>query len=72
MISGSFAQYAGDQLSELDFLFPAPIILALMLNEVRNSFYKRTIQSLVYIPIFILGIDLWPYVPHVLAIGGLV
>ena len=58
--------------SELDFLFPAPIILALMLNEVRNSFYKRTIQSLVYIPIFILGIDLWPYVPHVLAIGGLV
>ncbi|AYB46650.1 ABC transporter permease [Paenibacillus lautus] len=37
----------------LIFFFPAPIILALMLNEVRSSFYKRTIQSLVYIPHFL-------------------
>ncbi len=35
------------------FAFPAPIILALMLNEVRNSAFKRTIQTITYMPYFI-------------------
>ncbi len=35
------------------FAFPMPIILALMLNEVKNVFFKKTIQSIVYIPHFI-------------------
>jgi putative aldouronate transport system permease protein len=35
------------------FGFPAPIILALLLNEVRHSPYKRTIQTVTYIPHFI-------------------
>ncbi|WNR47097.1 ABC transporter permease [Paenibacillus roseipurpureus] len=35
------------------FGFPAPIILALLLNEVRHTFVKRTVQSLTYIPHFI-------------------
>lgn len=35
------------------FGFPAPIILALMLNEVRVEWYKRTLQNLLYIPHFI-------------------
>lgn len=35
------------------FFFPAPIILSLMLNEVRNSVLKRTVQSLIYIPHFL-------------------
>ncbi|OMF37277.1 protein lplB [Paenibacillus sp. FSL H8-0548] len=34
------------------FYFPVPIILALMLNEVRTSFFKRTFQTLVYLPHF--------------------
>jgi putative aldouronate transport system permease protein len=34
------------------FFFPIPIILALMLNEVRVSFFKRTFQTLVYLPHF--------------------
>jgi putative aldouronate transport system permease protein len=34
------------------FFFPIPIILALMLNEVRVSAFKRTIQTMVYIPHF--------------------
>jgi len=34
------------------FFFPIPIILALMLNEVRVSSFKRTIQTMVYIPHF--------------------
>lgn len=37
----------------LVFTFPAPIILALLLNEVKNALFKRTVQTLVYIPHFI-------------------
>ncbi len=37
----------------LVFYFPAPIILALMLNEVKNMAFKRVTQTLVYIPHFI-------------------
>ena len=33
--------------------FPAPIILALLLNEVRHSPFKRTIQTITYLPHFI-------------------
>jgi putative aldouronate transport system permease protein len=33
--------------------FPAPIILALMLNEVRNRTYKRVIQTISYLPHFL-------------------
>lgn len=33
--------------------FPIPIVLAFMLNEVRHSAYKRTIQSIVYLPHFL-------------------
>jgi putative aldouronate transport system permease protein len=33
--------------------FPGPIILAIMLNEVRNMMYKRSIQTLVYLPHFL-------------------
>ncbi len=33
--------------------FPMPVILALMLNEVHNKYYKRTVQTLLYLPHFI-------------------
>lgn len=33
--------------------FPAPILLALMLNELRSDSFKRVVQSVVYIPHFI-------------------
>src|SRR5699024_10463230 len=39
-------------LYDIIFFFPAPIILALLLNEIRINMYKRTIQTLVYIPHF--------------------
>ena len=35
------------------FGFPAPIILALMFNEVLNQTFKRTSQTIVYLPHFI-------------------
>ncbi|WP_041643920.1 ABC transporter permease [Mahella australiensis] len=34
------------------FGFPAPIILALMLNEVKSTAFKRTIQTVSYLPHF--------------------
>ena len=37
----------------LVFGFFAPIALALMLNEVRISWYKRTVQTVTYIPYFL-------------------
>lgn len=40
-------------LYKLIFLFPAPIILAIMINEVKNVFFKRTVQTIVYLPHFI-------------------
>ena len=36
----------------LAFGFPAPIILALMLNEMHSVLYKRVAQSIMYIPHF--------------------
>ncbi|MEM5776685.1 MAG: hypothetical protein AAGU05_16895, partial [Anaerolineaceae bacterium] len=33
--------------------FPAPILLALMLNEIRSVTYKRLVQTVTYIPHFI-------------------
>ncbi|MCS7463983.1 ABC transporter permease subunit [Paenibacillus doosanensis] len=35
------------------FAFPVPILLAILLNEVRVEWYKRMIQNLLYIPHFI-------------------
>lgn len=40
-------------LYNLVFFFPAPIILALLLNEVRINLFKRSIQTLIYVPHFI-------------------
>ena len=40
-------------LMNLLFFFPAPIILALLLNEVKNKLLKRSIQTMIYIPHFI-------------------
>lgn len=38
---------------QIVFAFPISIILALMLNELRNQMYKRFLQSVVYMPHFL-------------------
>jgi len=43
----------GIGLFELLVGFPVPIILALMINEVRLKFFKRTIQTVTYAPHFL-------------------
>lgn len=42
-------------LSALDivFAFPAPIIFALLMNELRNLRFKKTVQTITYMPYFI-------------------
>lgn len=40
-------------LLSLVFYFPLPIIVSLLLNEIKSQGYKRTIQTLVYIPHFV-------------------
>ena len=37
----------------LMFAFPAPIILALLINELRNRLFKRTVQTITYMPYFL-------------------
>lgn len=38
---------------QIIFAFPAPIVLALLLNEIRKAICKRTIQTIVYLPHFL-------------------
>ena len=39
--------------TSLIFSFPAPIILALLLNEVKSNGFKKTVQTITYLPHFI-------------------
>ena len=43
----------GINLKGLIFGFPAPIILALLLNEIKTGWFKRTVQTVTYLPHFI-------------------
>ena len=38
---------------DLLFSFPAPIILAIMLSEMKGAIYKRVSQTIIYLPYFI-------------------
>lgn len=40
-------------LLNLFFFFPMPILLALLLNEIKNRMMKKSIQTMIYIPHFI-------------------
>ncbi|MUG43509.1 ABC transporter permease [Paenibacillus woosongensis] len=40
-------------LYSLLFEFPAPILLALLINEVRHRLFKRVVQTITYMPYFI-------------------
>ncbi len=35
------------------FGFPLPIVFALLLNEVKNRYYKKTVQTITYMPYFV-------------------
>ena len=54
---GSFQTLFGNtmaiSLGSLAFSFPAPVMLALLLNEVRHVAFKRAAQTLMYLPHFL-------------------
>ena len=59
-------------LYDLVFGFPAPIILALMLNEMRNVRFKKAIQTITYLPHFISIVVIAGLVTNFLAPSGII
>lgn len=57
---------------ELIFGFPAPIILALLLNEIRVGAFKRTVQTISYLPHFISNIVIAGMLIDFLSYDGLI
>jgi len=54
------------------FSFPVPIILAIFLNEIRSSGYKRFAQSVSYLPHFISTVVVVGMMANFLAPDGLI
>ena len=54
------------------FGFPAPIILALLLNELRSVAYKRVMQTVMYLPHFVSWVIAAGLVMNLLASDGVV
>lgn len=57
---------------DLVFGFPAPIILALMLNEMKSVRFKKAIQTITYLPHFISIVVIAGLVTNFLAPSGLI
>lgn len=52
------------------FGFPAPIILAILLNELRSQTYKRTVQTILYFPHFLSWVFLGAMVVEFMSPGS--
>ena len=61
------------QLSFLNILFgfPAPIILALLINELRNQKFKRFVQTITYMPFFISMVVVAAIIRNYVSFGGI-
>lgn len=58
-------------LVSLVFSYPAPIIFALLLNEIRAKWFKRTVQTISYIPYFISVVVVVGMLAEFGSVGGL-
>jgi ABC-type polysaccharide transport system permease subunit len=56
--------------SNLILTFPAPIILALLLNELRSMVFKRTVQTISYLPHFISWVIILGFYKEMTSIDG--
>ena len=56
----------------LIFGFPAPIILALLLNELRISWFKRLVQTITYVPHFISIVIICGIIVNFVKMDGLI
>ena len=52
--------------------FPIPIIVAILLNEVRSNFFKRSVQTIVYLPYFISWVILAGIILDIFSLEGTV
>ena len=57
-------------LYKLVFLFPLPIIVAILLNELRKMLFKRVIQSIIYLPHFISWVIVSGLFVNLLSLNG--
>lgn len=54
------------------FSFPMPIIFALMLNEVKNRYFKKTVQTMSYLPYFISMVVICGLIKDFCESGGMI
>lgn len=59
-------------MTSLIFGFPAPIILALLFNEIRNEAFKRTAQTISYLPHFISMVVICGLIKQFVSNGGII
>jgi putative aldouronate transport system permease protein len=57
-------------LLKIIFGFPAPIILALLLNELKNGPFKRIVQTITYMPHFLSWVVVAGLITDILSIEG--
>ena len=65
-----FRNTIGLNILNLVFGFPAPIILSLLINEVHHKFYKRTVQTVLYVPHFVSWVILGGIVIQITSMNG--
>ena len=53
------------------FSFPMPIIFALLLNEVKNRYFKKTVQTMSYLPYFISMVVICGLIKDFCEVGGM-
>lgn len=56
--------------TQLLITFPIPIILALLLNELHNKKFKKTVQSVIYLPHFVSWIIMYSLMFSLFSITG--
>ena len=54
------------------FSFPAPIVLALLLNEVQNQPFKKVVQTISYLPHFISTVIMIGLLKNITAMDGII
>ena len=59
-------------IGQLIFGFPIPIILALLINEIRNKHFKSTVQTVTYLPHFISLVVVCGMIKTFTASGGII
>jgi len=59
-------------LLQIVFAFPVPIVLAMMLNGLSNDYFKRIVQSVLYLPHFISWVIIISLFQQILGGDGLV